>query len=245
MVYATIATRADKSKTLVRVLSETDILEETMNQRTDRVELTAHKRTVLGSHVKQLRRQGWVPGVMYGRDFAPQSLQFEERALRKILSQVGGSQLININIEGQEEPEYTLLREVQRNVINGALLHVDFYRVMMTESITTEVPLLIAGESSLVEQQEGILLHGISEVEVECLPGDLVDAIEVDLSELTEIGQAILVSDLAIPAGIKVLTDSDEMIARIVPAKRMEIEEEEEELVVMEEGQEIEAIEET
>ncbi len=244
MVYVTIAIRVDKRFALVRVLSETDILEETMNQQVDQVELTAHKRTLMGSHVKQLRRQGWVPGVMYGRGFAPQSLQFEERALGKVLSGVGGSQLISINIEGQE-PEYTLLREVQRNVINGALLHVDFYRVMMTESITTEVPLLITGEFLLAEQQDGILLYGISEVEVECLPGDLVDAIEVDLSELNEVGQAILVHDLAVPAGIKVLTDSEEMIAHIVQAKRMEIEEELEAELILEEGVEIETVEET
>ncbi len=197
-----------------------------MNQQVDRVELTAHERTLLGSKVKQLRRQGWVPGVMYGRDFTPQSLQFKERALEKVLSQVSGSQLISIKVEGQAETEYTLLREVQRDVIRSTLLHVDFYRVMMTESITTEVPLLIAGELLLAEQQEGILLYGISEVEVECLPGDLVDAIEVDLSELTEVGQAILVRDLAVPAGIEVLTGPDEVIVRIVPVKELELEEE-------------------
>jgi large subunit ribosomal protein L25 len=225
-----------------------------MNQQVDRVELTAQKRTLMGSHVKQLRRQGWVPGVMYGRDFASQSLQFEERALEKVLSQVGGSQLISIKVEGQTEPEYTLLREVQRNVISGALLHVDFYRVMMTESITTEIPLLITGESPVVEKKEGILLHGLSEVEVECLPGDLVDAIEVDLSELTKVGQAMLVRDLAVPASIKVLTDLDETIVHVVPVEEMVIEEEvvveeivlaEEEALVPEEGEEIQVTEET
>ncbi len=213
-----------------------------MNQRTDRVELTAQKRTLLGSKVKQLRREGWVPGVMYGRDFASQSLQFEERALNKVLSQVGGSQLIKIKIEGEKEPEQTLLREVQRDVITGSLLHVDFYRVMMTEAITTEIPLLITGESPIAEQREGILLYGLSEVEVECLPGDLVDAIEVDLSDLTEVGQAMLVRDLAVPASIKVLTEPDETIVHVVPVEEMVIEEEVEEEIVEEillEGEEM------
>jgi large subunit ribosomal protein L25 len=117
---------------------------------------------------------------------------------------------------------------------------------MMTETITTEIPLLTTGESPVVEQKEGILLHGISEVEVECLPGDLVDALELDLSELTEVGQAILVEDLAVPSGISILTDPDEMIVRLVPLEEVELEvpaaELEEELIMAEELEEVEVI---
>lgn len=211
-----------------------------------RVELEAKKRSLLGSKVKRLRREGWVPGVIYGRDFESVSLQFDKYDLRHILSQVGGSQLINIKIDNADEPESALLRDVQRDVITGDLLHVDFYRVMMTETITTEIPLLTTGESSVAEQREGILLHGISEIEVECLPGDLVDALEVDLSELTEVGQAILVEDLAVPSGISILTDPDEMIARLVPLEEVELErpaaELEEELIMAEELEGVEVI---
>ncbi|MBS3783977.1 MAG: 50S ribosomal protein L25 [Anaerolineae bacterium] len=211
-----------------------------------RVELEARERSLLGSKVKRLRREGWVPGVMYGRDFKSVSLKFDKYALRDVLSQVGGSQLVNIKVDDADEPEFALLREVQRDVITGDLLHVDFYRVMMTETITTEIPLLSVGESPVAEQKEGILLHGIAELEVECLPGDLVDAIEIDMSDLTEVGQAILVEDLAIPSGINVLTDPDEMIARLVPLEEVELErpaaEVEEELILGEEGEEVEVI---
>lgn len=201
-----------------------------MNQRTEQIELTAEKRTVLGKQVKQLRRQGWVPAVMYGHGFDPVPLQFEVRDLRHVLSHIGGSQLIRIKVKGQEQPEMALLRDVQRDPIHGALVHADFYRVMMTERLTAEVPLAIVGESPVVEQKQGILLYGLSTVEVECLPGDLVDAIEVDLSDLSEVDQALYVRDLAIPAGIEILTDPDEVIARVVPLKAEE-EEVEEELV--------------
>jgi large subunit ribosomal protein L25 len=217
-----------------------------MNQRTDQVTLTAQKRTVLGSKVKQLRNEGFVPGVMYGHGFESLPLQFDRHDLRDVLSQIGGSQLITIDVEGEDDSEQVLLREVQRDVISGDLLHVDFYRVMMTETLTAEIPLLTVGESPVAEQKEGIMLYGISEIEVECLPGDLVDAIEVDLSELTEVGQAIMVRDLAVPAGIDVLTDPDEMIARLVPLEEMELEEptpEAEEEVVMIEGEEGEEVE--
>jgi large subunit ribosomal protein L25 len=200
-----------------------------MARDTEQVELTAEKRTVTGKQVRQLRREGWVPGVMYGHGFEPVPLKFEERSLAHVLSKVGGSQLVGINVKGDKQPEMALVRDVQRDPIRGNFLHVDFYRVRMTERLTAEVPLVVVGESSVIEAREGILLQGISAIEVECLPGDLVDAIEVDLSDLVEIDQGIYVRDLAVPAGIDVLTDVDEMIVRIVPLEAEEIEEEEEE----------------
>jgi large subunit ribosomal protein L25 len=210
-----------------------------MNQRTERVELTAERRTVLGKQVKQLREQGWTPGVMYGHGFDPVPLQFGARSLQQVLAQVGGSQLISIKVEGQEQPEVALVREVQRDPIRRTPLHVDFYRVMMTERLTAEIPLEIIGESPVVEAREGILLQGLSAIEVECLPGDLVDAIEVDLSDLTEIDQALHVRDLAVPAGIEILTDPDEMIVHVVPLEEEEVEEVE---VIAPEAEEVEVI---
>ena len=199
-----------------------------MNQQ---IELVAKKRTVLGKQVKQLRREGWTPGVMYGHNFEPVSLQFETRSLQRLLSQVGGSQLVGIKIKGQKQPNMALVRDVQRDPIRQTILHVDFYHVEMTERLTTEIPLEIVGESPVVERNEGILLQGISAIEVECLPGDLVDAIEVDLSDLIELDHALYVRDLAIPSGIQVLTDMDEMIVRVVPLAEEEVLEELEEAV--------------
>jgi large subunit ribosomal protein L25 len=210
-----------------------------MNQQAGRVELTAHKRTVQGKQVKQLRREGWIPGVMYGHDFDAVPLQFEARSLQHLLSRVGGSQLINIKIEGQKKPEAALVREVQRDPVRHNLLHVDFYHVKMTERLTAEIPLEMVGESPVVEQKEGILLQDLSSIEVECLPGDLVDAIEVDLSDLVELDQALYVRDLAVPAGIDVLTDPDEMIVHLVRLVEEEIVEEEELLMPVTEEVEV------
>ena len=225
-----------------------------MAQQADQVELTAEKRTVLGKQVKQLRRQGWVPGVMYGHGFEAIPLQFENRSISKLLSHVSGSQLVSVQVADQKEPEMALVRDVQRDVIKGTILHVDFYRVEMTERLTAEIPLVIVGESPVIALHEGILIQGISAIEVECLPGDLVDEIAVDLSDLEEIGQGVYVRDLAIPSGIDVLTDVDEMIVRIVALAEEEVIEEilEEELepgveeieVITEAGEE-EAAEET
>jgi large subunit ribosomal protein L25 len=204
-----------------------------MNQQAGHVELVAERRTLFGKKVKRLRREGRTPAVMYGHGFDPVPLQFEERRLRQVLSHVGGSQLIGVRIKGEERQEMTLVRDVQRDPIRLNVLHVDLYRVEMTERITAEIPLEIVGESPVVQSGEGILLMGVSAVEVECLPGDLVDAIEVDLSDLTELDQSLHVRDLAIPSGIDVLTDMDEMVARVVrPVSEEALEEELEEVMV-------------
>ncbi|MDY7076122.1 MAG: 50S ribosomal protein L25 [Chloroflexota bacterium] len=212
-----------------------------MNQQTEQIELIATKRTVFGKQVKQLRREGWTPGVMYGHGFDSIPLQFKTRYLQQLLSHVSGSQLVSIKVQDQEKSETALVRDVQRDPIRQKVLHVDLYRVQMTERLTAEVPLEMIGESPVTEAKEGILLQDISAIEVECLPGDLVDAIEVNLSSLVEIDQAIHVRDLAIPAGIDVLTDPDEMIVHLVPLEA-EVEEEEEEELMMPESAEIEVI---
>jgi large subunit ribosomal protein L25 len=213
-----------------------------VNQKAKQVELSAVKRTVLGKQVKQLRRQGWTPGVMYGHGYESVPLKFEMRELQRLLSETGGSQLVGIKIKGQSQPEMALVRDVQRDPIRQTILHVDFYRVQMTERLTTEIPLELIGESPIAALNEGILLQGISSIEVECLPGDLVDAIEVDLSDLVELDQALYVRDLAIPSGIDVLTDTNEMIVRVVPIAEEETFEAEMEEVEMPEAMEVEVI---
>jgi large subunit ribosomal protein L25 len=213
-----------------------------VNQKAKQVELSAEKRTMLGKQVKQLRRQGWTPGVMYGHGYESVPLKFEMRELQRLLSETGGSQLVGIKIKGQSQPETALVRDVQRDPIRQTILHVDFYRVQMTERLTTEIPLELIGESPVAGRNEGILLQGISSIEVECLPGDLVDAIEVDLSDLVELDQALYVHDLAIPSGIDVLTDADEMIVRVTPLAEEEVFEEELEEIEMPEAVEVEVI---
>ena len=213
-----------------------------MNGRGQQVELIAQERTVFGKQVKQLRQQGQIPGVMYGRGFDPVPVQFDHRDLRKVLSQVGGSQLISIKVQGHKKPEMALVRDVQRDPIRRDLLHVDFYRVTMTERLTAEVPLMIVGASPVIESAEGILLQGISAIEVECLPGDLVDAIEVDISDLIEVDQGVYVRDLAVPSGMDILTDQDEMIVRVVPLEEEEIVEELEEELLAPAAEEVEVI---
>ncbi|MGA9351808.1 MAG: 50S ribosomal protein L25 [Anaerolineae bacterium] len=189
------------------------------------IELNGQKRSVLGKKVKNLRREGLVPAVVYGHETAPVPLQVEERELNRVLAQAGGHRLIALKIGRSRTPQMALAREVQWDVITRRPLHVDFYAVVMTEKITTEVPLVFVGEAPAAVQAGAILLQGLDEVEIECLPGDLIEAIEVDVSELEEIDQTIYVKDLRVPPAVDILTDAEEIVAKVTWAAAEEVEE--------------------
>jgi len=122
------------------------------------------------------------------------------------------------------EPKMVLIRGLQRNPLRRDLLHVDFYQVAMMEKLTAQVPLVFVGEAPGVAAG-GILLHNIDEVEIECLPGDLLRQIDVDISGLQEIDDAIHVKDLKVSAAIKILRDPDEVVVKILPPAKEEVEE--------------------
>ncbi len=196
----------------------------------ERLELRAEKRSIIGKKVKRLRREGLIPAVLYGHKTASIPLQVKERELRRVLSQAGGHMLISLKIEGEEEPRTVLVHEIQKDAITGGLLHADFYQVITTEKVTAEVPLVFVGEAPALLGGEAVLVHGLETVEVECLPDNLIESIEVDVSGLKEIGQAIYVRDLKVPPDIKILTDGEERVVEIVrTAPEEEVEEEAEE----------------
>jgi large subunit ribosomal protein L25 len=205
----------------------------------EQIELKTQKREVIGKKVKSLRREGLVPAVLYGHETDSIPLQVEERELDRVLTQAGEHRLIALKIGRARKPHMALTRDVQWDVISGRPLHVDFYAVVMTEKITTAVPLVLVGEAPAADQAGVILLQGLDEVEIECLPGDLPEAIEVDLGGLEEIDQAIYVKDLQVPLDVEILTDGEEIVAKVDWAAPEEVEEEE---VVPVEPAEVEVI---
>lgn len=186
------------------------------------IELRAQKRQIIGKQVKQLREEGLVPAILYGHKTESLPLQIEERNLRQVLEQAGSHHLITLRVGDDKKPRMTLAREMQLDPITHALLHVDFYEVVMTEKITTEVPLVFIGHSPVEEKREGVLVRGLDSVEVECLPSNLIESIEVNLEDLVEIEQAILVGDLAVDADVEILTDKEEVVAQILPLRAVE-----------------------
>lgn len=199
-----------------------------------KIVIEATKRSVTGKHVKAYRREGKLPAVLYGKVVGdPVPLFLDAREAGKILSHVGSTSLLTINVDdGTSFP--ALVRERQRDVIYGNLLHVDFLAVSMTEIIRANVRIELVGEAPAVKEHGGILVTGFEALEIECLPQDLPEYLEVDISGLKEIGDSILVSAITIPAKVELLSDPDELIAAITAPMAAPEEEEEE---VEEEGE--------
>ncbi|MFC1926533.1 50S ribosomal protein L25, partial [Chloroflexota bacterium] len=174
------------------------------------VELKASARQILGKKTRFLRRQGITPANLYGHSIESIALQIETLDLKNILHSVGKTSLITLKIAGDKSPKTVMVRDIQRSPCSGDLLHVDLYQVRMKEKIKLEIPLHLVGEPPAVRQKKGILLQNLNTVEVECLPSDLIDHIEVDLSGLEEVDQVLLVKDLPVPASIAVLADPEQ-----------------------------------
>ena len=159
---------------------------------TDRVTIAAEPRTVTGKKVKQLRRQGMVPGIIYGQA-EPVNIQMEEIQLNRALRVAGTTQLATVDVEGKA---YTVLaREIQQHVTRRNVLHIDFMEVDMKVTITSVADLVLVGESPALELEEGMIAQAMYNVDIECLPDALISQIEVDISAIKTPGDRIQVSD--------------------------------------------------
>jgi large subunit ribosomal protein L25 len=186
-------------------------------------ELAATVRTERGKNAcRRLRRQGIVPAVAYGRGMEPISIQVNVREARAALGSHAEGHLVNLRLKrnGNEETLATLVKEVQRDPITGALLNIDFQRISLTEKITTSVPLVAQG-TPVGARAGGILEQAVHEVEISCLPMDLPEEITFDVSSLG-INDSIHVRDLQPPAGVEILADAETVIAIVHPPRVVE-----------------------
>jgi large subunit ribosomal protein L25 len=197
--------------------------------------LNAEERTLRGSHLKALRREGILPAVVYGAGIESTAIELDQHEASKILATVGGSTLVTLNIG--KEKHRVLVREIQRDVIRLDILHVDFLKVAMDVKIRTMVPVELVGEAPVVYELGGLLVTGLSEIEVEALPSDLPERVTVDIGSLVSMDDSITVADLVFGEGVEVLTSPDELIASAVYQVEEEIEEEEVEEIFEEEGE--------
>ncbi len=173
--------------------------------------LEATKRTALGKgNVKKLRDDGLVPGVVYGKGRDAVPVQVPLDVLDKHLSE--GGRVVDIAVDG--EPFKALVKEVQHDIFTDDITHIDFQIVSMTEKITLPVAVVLTGELSFPPDQ-GTLEQMLTEVEVECLPKDAPEHIQISISEL-EPGGSIHVRDVEVPAGVRMVTPEEDLIASIV-----------------------------
>jgi len=188
--------------------------------------LEAQPRSVVGKKVSRVRREGLVPAVIYGPKIEPVTVQIPYRPLQLTLLKAGGTHLIDIKSDGKTHT--VLAREVQRDILRGDIMHVDFFAVDLKAKISIDVPLHFINESPAVAAKKGVLLTGPTVLTIETLPSHLLDRIEIDISGLAEVGDSIHVRDVKLDAEITILNDPDEMIARVTQTSAARSEEAEE-----------------
>jgi len=205
----------------------------------EEIVLKASRRTVIGKQVNALRRQGKLPAVLYGRRIEATPILLDQKEASRQLEKISSSALIVVDVDG--ERHYALVREKQRNPMLGSLRHVDFQAVLLTEKVRAKVAIRIIGESPAVEMYFGILVTGLEELEVECLPRDLPERVDCDISNLAEIGDSVYVRDLSLPKGVNILDNPDELVVVVTaPVSEVALAEEEAEVVAEAEPEVIE-----
>ncbi|MGD2205199.1 MAG: 50S ribosomal protein L25 [Anaerolineae bacterium] len=208
-----------------------------------RTELQAKIRETRGKKVKRLRADGWIPAVLYGADLPSKAIRIEEHLLVRALQRAGSTSLIDLFVGDGSESHVVLAREIQRDVLTDRLQHVDFYQVRLDQKITTTPQLEIVGQSPLVKSGNAVLVQILNQVEVECLPTDLINSIPVDVSVLENLEDTVTIGDLPVPPRVTILAAPDDVVASVVPPRAALIEEEEEEEeVLLEEGIPVEGV---
>lgn len=206
--------------------------------------LKLDRRTLLGKKVRSLRRQGVIPVHVYGANIKPASLQVDDRTLNRILPQVGSNIPVSVEYEGQDGENICFVREIQRHPVTETVIHVDFLRVDVTQTIAAEVPVILVGASPAVTQMAGTLLQNVQSLSIEALPMNMPAEVTVDISSLIDFDATIAVGDVEVPGNVTVLNEPGDVIVRVAPP-RLEVEVEDEELLEGEEGEELEEGEET
>jgi len=184
------------------------------------LKLEAEKRDESGKGAaRKLRARGRVPAVLYGHGVGPVSVSVGARDLYRVLhGSAGTNVLVNLTVDGAEH--LALPREIQRDHVRGRYVHVDFLAVRRDEMVTVSVPVRVVGESPGVKVG-GVVEHHLWELQVECLPGDVPDGIDADVSEL-QVGDSLRVSEIVAPEGVTVLTPPEEsLLSVVVPQVRV------------------------
>jgi large subunit ribosomal protein L25 len=188
-------------------------------------ELQVTPRDVLGKKVRRLRREGLIPANVYGRGLESVAIQVTRNDLVHVLRTAGRNEIIYLRLDG-DELRPTFLRQLQRNPITDAILHVDFYQISLKEKVQMEVPLSLVGTAPAEQTYGGTVLLSLDRITVEGLPTEIPSVIEVDVSGLEEIDATVSVAELNVPGQVTVLTDIEQVVAKVAPPHVEKVEEE-------------------
>ncbi len=175
-----------------------------------KIEIHVQPREIIGRASRGLRRQGILPGVLYGNNFQARNIQLPLKEFQKVYTEAGESTLIYLKLDDESYP--VIIHDVAVDAVRDSYIHVDFYKVRLDEKIHAKIPVEFVGESPAVKDFGGILVKNITEVEVEGFPQDLPHNFTVDLSVLKNIKDQLTVADLKVPAGIELKAKPEEII---------------------------------
>ncbi len=185
------------------------------------LKLNTKIRTVTGKKVSVLRQTGKIPAILYGHGVKPVKLEVDYSQFEKIYKQAGDSTLIDLTVD-DKSPVKVLVQDYQLDHLSNRYTHVDFHQVRMDEKLHTDITLKFVGEAPAIKSYSGILVTNLNAVAVECLPGDLVHEVQVDLSSLAELDSVLHVTDLKVPKGITILNSPNDVVALIQPPRAEE-----------------------
>jgi len=189
------------------------------------MQLKASTRQLLGKRSRRLHGQGKLSAVVYGHNAQPTALELDRMEFQKVFIKSGRTHLVDLVVDGGRT-EKVLVREIQTHPRRLGPIHVDFYQVNLEEKIEVEVPVHLVGESAAVKRGDADVLQPMHGVRVECLPSDIPESFEVDLTPLEEIESELRVSELRLPKGVTVLDDPEDLVVKIVHKREMKVEEE-------------------
>jgi len=192
-----------------------------------KIELQADNREILGKKVKLLRQQNVTPVHLFGQSQNSLALQSATSTLEHVLSQAGETRLITLKVGSEKKTRPVLVREVQRDCINGKLIHVDFYEVSMSKKVQVEIPVVLTGEAPALKIKGVGMAHELNTLTIECLPDNIPNKIEVNVDALNAPGDAVHVKDIKPDAGIAILNNPEQAIV-VITAPRVERVEEKE-----------------
>jgi large subunit ribosomal protein L25 len=184
--------------------------------------LKANSRKTTGRKVKKLRKLGLLPGNVYGKKIKSFAVEVDSKEFNKIYKEAGETGIVDLTIDGKVVP--VLIHKIQYHPVEETLLHVDLYQVNLKEKVTATVSVELRGEAEAVKNKVGALLTLISHIEVEALPADLPEKIEIEISNLKTLGDSVKISDIKISEKIKILVEKDLDVVKVVPLVSKEAE---------------------
>ncbi len=169
---------------------------------------------------KRARQRGFLPAVSYGKKRKNVKLAVDPGDFEKVYLEVGSSAIVDLDVGGKTKK--TLIHQVDRHPVSDEIVHVDFYEISMTDKVTATVPLKFVGEAPAVLDLNGSLLTAKNELEVECLPLDLPQEIEIDVGVLSDFEKSIHVADIKVSEKIEIKDDPEELVAKVEPPRSEE-----------------------